>query len=86
MCTSLVRFQSSVERQRGMLLCSALSPDREPEPRALQLDVRDVYREKVRSLCHALEHEASRAGATDAIHGLIEAVLLEPDGDPKIAT
>jgi hypothetical protein len=40
----------------------------------------DVYREKVTSLCRALEHEDSRAGAAEAIRGLIETILLEPDG------
>jgi hypothetical protein len=32
-------------------------------------------------MCQALEHEDSRLGATTAIRGLIEAILLEPDGD-----
>ncbi len=50
-------------------------------PQLLHPRMADVYREKVRTLCHALEHEDSRAGATDAIRGLIEAILLEPDGD-----
>jgi hypothetical protein len=42
-------------------------------PPLLHLRMADVYREKVRTLCHALEHEDSRAGAADAIRGLIEA-------------
>jgi site-specific DNA recombinase len=50
-------------------------------PQLLHPLMADVYREKVRSLCRALEHEDSRAGASDAIRGLIEAILLEPDGD-----
>ncbi len=33
------------------------------------------------TLCHALENEDSRAGAADAIRGLIEAIVLEPDGE-----
>ncbi len=41
----------------------------------------DVYREKVRNLCLALESEESRTGAREAIRALIEAILLEPDGD-----
>jgi site-specific DNA recombinase len=40
----------------------------------------DVYRETVSSLCNASEHEDGRAGAADDIRGLIEAILLEPDG------
>jgi site-specific DNA recombinase len=50
-------------------------------PQLLDPGMADVYRKKVRSLCRALEHEDSRAGASDAIRGLIEAILLEPDGD-----
>ena len=49
-------------------------------PQLLQPRMADVYREKVGTLCHALEHEDSRAGATNAIRGLIEAIVLEPDG------
>jgi site-specific DNA recombinase len=41
----------------------------------------DVYREKVSKLCQALEHEDSRLGATMAIRGLMEAILLEPAGE-----
>ena len=41
----------------------------------------DVYREKVGSLCLALESEESRTGAREAIRALIEAIQLEPDGD-----
>ena len=41
----------------------------------------DVYREKVGSLCLALEGEESRTGAVQAIRTLIEAIVLEPDGD-----
>ena len=32
-------------------------------------------------LCLALENEESRTSAVDAIRALIEAILLEPDGD-----
>jgi len=41
----------------------------------------DVYREKVGSLCLALENEESRVNAVEAIRALIEAIILEPDGD-----
>ena len=36
---------------------------------------------KVGSLCHALESEESRTGAADAIRALVEAIVLEPDGE-----
>jgi hypothetical protein len=41
----------------------------------------DVYREKVASLCDALEGEESRTSAAQAIRALIETILLEPDGE-----
>jgi hypothetical protein len=41
----------------------------------------DVYREKVGSLCIALESEESRTAAVEAIRALIETILLEPDGE-----
>jgi hypothetical protein len=50
-------------------------------PELLHPRMADVYREKVGSLCLALESEESRTGAVDAIRALIEAILLEPDGE-----
>ena len=50
-------------------------------PELLHPRMSDVYREKVGSLCLALESEESRTGAADAIRALVEAILLEPDGD-----
>ncbi|HXW07774.1 MAG TPA: hypothetical protein VD833_21270 [Vicinamibacterales bacterium] len=49
-------------------------------PELLHPRMSDVYREKVGSLCLALESEESRTGAVDAIRALIETILLEPDG------
>jgi site-specific DNA recombinase len=50
-------------------------------PELLHPRMADVYREKVRNLCLALESEESRTGAREAIRALIEAILLEPDGE-----
>ena len=50
-------------------------------PELLHPRMADVYRRKVGGLCRALESEESRAGAREAIRALIEAMLLEPDGD-----
>jgi site-specific DNA recombinase len=50
-------------------------------PEVLHRRMADVYREKVGSLCLALESEESRVSAVEAIRALIEAVILEPDGD-----
>jgi site-specific DNA recombinase len=50
-------------------------------PELLHPRMADVYRENVGSLCLALEREETRTGAREAIRALIEAILLEPDGD-----
>ena len=50
-------------------------------PELLHPRMSDVYREKVGNLCLALESEESRTGAADAIRALVEAIVLEPDGD-----
>jgi hypothetical protein len=50
-------------------------------PELLHSRMADVYREKVGSVCQALESEESRAGAVDAIRALIETILLEPHGE-----
>src|SRR5215203_1328724 len=38
----------------------------------------DLYREKVTQLARALEREESRAGAAEALRGLIDAIVLTP--------
>ena len=50
-------------------------------PELLHPRMSDVYREKVGSLCLALESEESRTGAWRPSVALIEAILLEPNGD-----
>ena len=50
-------------------------------PELLHPRMADVYREKVGSLCLALENEESRTGAAEAIRALVEAIVLEPDGE-----
>jgi site-specific DNA recombinase len=50
-------------------------------PELLHPRMADVYREKVGSLCLALEGEDSRTSAAQTIRALIETILLEPDGD-----
>ena len=49
-------------------------------PELLHPRMADVYRERVKNLCGALEAEESRTGAADAIRALVETILLEPDG------
>jgi site-specific DNA recombinase len=50
-------------------------------PELLHPRMADVYREKIGSVCRALESEESRTSAVAAIRALIESILLEPDGN-----
>ena len=68
----------SLEARRAELQSRLEAPEM---PELLHPRMSDVYREKVGSLCLALENEESRTGAREAIRALIEAILLEPDGD-----
>ena len=40
----------------------------------------DLYREKVTQLARGLEHEESRTAAAEALRGLIDAIVLTPQG------
>ena len=41
----------------------------------------DVYRDRVTGLVQALEREDGRFAASESIRELIEAIVLEPDGE-----
>ena len=68
----------SLESRKAELQSRFDAPDM---PELLHPLMADVYREKVASLCDALEGEESRTSAVEAIRALIETILLEPDGD-----
>ncbi len=68
----------SLEARKVELQSRLESPEM---PELLHPRMSDVYREKVGSLCLALENEESRTGAVDAIRALVEAIVLEPDGE-----
>ena len=68
----------SLEARKAELQSRLEAPEM---PELLHPRMADVYREKVGSLCLALESEESRTGAVEAIRALIEAIVLEPDGD-----
>lgn len=40
----------------------------------------DLYRRKVADLCSALEDEEARTQAAEAIRGLLDEIVIEPDG------
>jgi hypothetical protein len=50
-------------------------------PELLDPGLADVYRQKVTERVGALEDDDRRIPATDAIRGLIEAIVLKPDGE-----
>jgi site-specific DNA recombinase len=68
----------SLEARKAELQSRVNAPEM---PELLHPRMADVYRDKVGSLCSALESDESRAGAVEAIRALIETILLEPDGD-----
>jgi vacuolar-type H+-ATPase subunit E/Vma4 len=68
----------SLEARKAELQSRLEAPEM---PELLHPRMSDVYREKVRSLCLALENEEGRTGAADAIRALVEAIVLERDGE-----
>jgi site-specific DNA recombinase len=68
----------SLEARKAKLQSRLEAPEM---PELLHPRMSDVYREKVGSLCLAAEHEESHTGAADAIRALVEAIVLEPDGE-----
>ena len=62
----------SLEARKAELQSRLDAPDM---PELVHPRMADVYREKVRSLCLALEGEESRTEAVQAIRALIEAIL-----------
>jgi site-specific DNA recombinase len=68
----------SLEERKAKLQSRLEAPEM---PELLHPRMSDVYRERVGSLCLALESEESRTGAADAIRALVEAIVLEPDGE-----
>jgi hypothetical protein len=76
--TSIKKELLALEARQAELQQKLEAPEM---PELLHPRMADVYREKVTTLCQALEHEDSRLGATNAIRELIEAILLEPDGE-----
>ena len=68
----------SLEARKAELQSRLNAPEM---PELLHPRMADVYREKVSSLSLALESEESRTGAVEAIRALIDAILLEPDGE-----
>jgi site-specific DNA recombinase len=65
----------SLEARKAALQPRLSAPEM---PELLHARMADVYREKVTSLCSALENEESRTSAVDAIRALIETSCSSP--------
>lgn len=74
-----VREPMTALSDRKEQLKQELAVVQEPKP-LLHPNMASVYREKVMTLRAALEKEEDRPRASEAIRGLIEAIVLEPDG------
>ncbi len=59
-------------------LQAQLETDDEPPP-LLHPEMAELYRHKVTTLAQALEHPETRTEATEALRGLIDAIVLTPD-------
>jgi len=68
----------SLEARKAELQSRLNAPEM---PELLHPRMADVYRQKVGSLCHALESEERRTSAVEATRALVEAIVLEPDGE-----
>ena len=54
-------------------------------PPLLHPEMADLYRHKVKALAQALEHSETRTEASEALRGLIDAIILTPtEGDLRI--
>jgi site-specific DNA recombinase len=52
-----------------------------PEPRPLRHPgMADLFRRKVATLCESLSREDARPQATEALRGLLDEIVLEPEG------
>lgn len=61
-------------------LKATLAAEDAPPP-LLHPEMADLYRQKVTTLAQALEHSETGPEATEALRGLIDAVVMTPDGD-----
>ena len=77
---SAVKAELIALEGRKTELQSRLARASEPPP-LLHPNMADLYRRKVTELAEALGDEESRAGATESLRGLIDAITLTPHGN-----
>jgi site-specific DNA recombinase len=81
---SEVRDELTANAARREELKAKLAAADAPPP-LLHLEMADLYRQKVTTLAQALEQPETRTEATEALRGLVDAIVLTPtDGELKI--
>ena len=81
---SEVRDELTANAARREELKAKLAAADAPPP-LLHPEMADLYRQKVTTLAQALEQPETRTEATEALRGLIDAIILTPtDGELKI--
>ena len=75
---SEVKDELNANAVRREELKAKLAAADEPPP-LLHPEVAELYRQKVTTLAQALEHQETRTEATEALRGLIDAIVLTPD-------
>jgi site-specific DNA recombinase len=77
---SEVRGELNANALRREELKAKLAAAEAPPP-LLHPEMAGLYREKVTALAQALEHPETRTEASEALRGLIDAIVMTPDGD-----
>ncbi len=75
---SEVRDELNANATRREELKAKLAAADAPPP-LLHPEMAELYRQKVTALAHALEHPETRTEASEALRGLIDAIVLTPD-------
>ena len=75
---SVVKDELNANAARGEQLEAKLAAKQEPPP-LLHPEMARIYREKVSKLANALQEPDSRSEATEALRGLVDAIVLTPD-------
>ena len=80
---SVVKDELNGNAARREQLEAKLAATEEPPP-LLHPEMAAIYRAKVTELARALQEPDSRSEATEALRGLVDAIVLRPDGDGDV--
>jgi site-specific DNA recombinase len=76
---SVVKDELNANAARREQLGAQLAATEEPPPPLLHPEMARIYRSKVTELAKALREPDSRSEATEALRGLVDAIVLTPD-------